>query len=122
MAQAVAEVMTVEKKVVRKVLMAVPPLTFSISVEHVPEDNGYGAWCEEMKAVGWGKTMEKALNELSEEMWEFAEVLVEMSKREASIKDLSLPYARFLLSLGSPEMCAQFWGCDRNGLHLRPVP
>ena len=103
MAQATAGVITVEQKVIRKVLTTDPPLTFTISVEYVPEDNGYGAWCEEMRAAGWGETMEEALNELAEEMWEFAEVLVEMAERDPSINDPSLLHARYLVSLGSPE-------------------
>ncbi|MCS7263616.1 MAG: hypothetical protein NZ805_02145 [Armatimonadetes bacterium] len=113
MAQLVDEVITVEQKVTRKVLTTDPPLTFTISIEYVPEDKGYGAWCEEMRASGWGETIEEALNELAEEMWEFAEILVEMSERSPSIKDPSLSHARFLFSLGSPEK-------ERSILGLRP--
>lgn len=54
-----AGVITVEQRVVRKVLTTDPPLTFTITVEYVPEDNGFGAWCEEMEAAGWAKQWRK---------------------------------------------------------------
>jgi len=89
---ALTGVITVEQRIVRKVLTTDPPLTFTITVEYVPEDNGFGAWCEEMEAAGWGETLEEALNELAEEMWDFAEVLVERAKKVTpKHKPLELP-------------------------------
>jgi predicted RNase H-like HicB family nuclease len=107
---ALTGVITVEQRIVRKVLTTDPPLTFTITVEYVPEDNGFGAWCEEMEAAGWGETLEEALNELAEEMWDFAEVLVELSERDQKVKDPSLSHARYLLSLGSLEKVRKLVG------------
>jgi predicted RNase H-like HicB family nuclease len=107
---ALTGVITVEQRIVRKVLTTDPPLTFTITVEYVPEDNGFGAWCEEMEAAGWGETLEEALNELAEEMWDFAEVLVEDHDNDPTLRDPRIIHARYLLSLGSLEKVKRLVG------------
>lgn len=103
-------VITVEQRTVRKVLTTATPLTFTITVEYVPEDNGFGAWCEEMEAAGWGETMEEALSELAEEMWDFAEVLVEDHDNDPTLRDPRIIHARYLMSLGSLEKVKKLVG------------
>ncbi len=106
----VAEVLTLSKTIVQQVRSIEPPLTFTITVEWVPEDEIYLAKCSEMKAIGWGQTIEEALDELADELWDFANVLVETAEKNANVRDPSLPYARFLLSLGSEEAVRKFLG------------
>ncbi|MFA0751393.1 MAG: hypothetical protein SLRJCFUN_001796 [Candidatus Fervidibacter sp.] len=95
--------MTLKQVVVRQVQSVQPPLTFTVEVEWLPEEGIYLARCPEMKAIGWGKTLKEAVDELADEIWDFADVLVELAQKDASVRDQSLPYARFFFSLGSPE-------------------
>ena len=105
-----AEILTLSKTVVQQVRSVEPPLTFTITVEWVPEDEIYLAKCPEMQAIGWGQTIEEALDELADELWDFANVLVETAEKKPNVRDPSLPYARFLFSLGSEEGVRRFLG------------
>lgn len=106
----VTEIFTLSKTVVQQVRSVEPPLTFTIAVEWVPEDGIYLAKCPEMQAIGWGQTIEEALDELADELWDFANVLVETAEKNPDVRDPSLPYARFLLSLGSEAGIRKFLG------------
>jgi predicted RNase H-like HicB family nuclease len=103
MAVAEATAITVKQVIIRQVQSVQPPLTFTVEVEWLPEEGIYLARCPEMKAIGWGETLEEAIDELADEFWDFADVLVESAEKDASVRDPSLPYARFFFSLGSPE-------------------
>ena len=103
MAVAEATAMTVKQIVVRQVQSVQPPLTFTVEVEWLPEEGIYLARCPEMKAMGWGGTIGEALDELADEIWDFADVLVEDHAKDPNLRDPRLPYARFFFSLGSSE-------------------
>lgn len=107
---AVTDVVTVAQTIVRQVRSVDPPLTFTITVEWVAEDGIYLAKCPEMNAIGWGETIAEALDELAEEMWDFADVLVEVAEKDPKVNDPSLPYARFLFSLGGTEKVRELLG------------
>lgn len=105
-----AEILTLSKTAVQQVRSVEPPLTFTVTVEWVPEDGIYLAKCPEIQAIGWGQTIEEALDELADELWDFAHVLLEAAAKNANVRDPSLPYARFLLSLGNKEGIRKFLG------------
>jgi len=107
---AAVDVLTLSQTIVRQVRSVQPPLTFTVKVEYVAEHDIYLAECPEMKAIGWGKTIDEALDELADEMWDFADVLVELAEKGEGTNDPSLPYARFLFSLGSPQKIREFLG------------
>lgn len=104
------ETLQFEQRVVRRVTDTDPPLRFTVEVQFVPEDNGYGARCEEMKAVGWGETLDEALDGLAEEMWDFADVLVELQSQNPNVKDEGLAHAHYIMSLGSVDKVREMLG------------
>jgi hypothetical protein len=63
-----------------------------------------------MEAAGWGETLEEALNELAEEMWDFAEVLVEDHDNDPTLRDPRIIHSRYLVSLGSLEKVKRLVG------------
>jgi predicted RNase H-like HicB family nuclease len=103
MAVAEATAITVKQVIIRQVQSVQPPLTFTVEVEWLPEEGIYLARCPEMKAIGWGETLKEAVDELADEIWDFADVLVEDHAKDPNLHDPRLPYARFFFSLGSPE-------------------
>lgn len=102
---ALSGVITLSQTITRQVRTVKPPLTFTIKEEGI-----YLARCPEMKAIGWGETMDEAIDELADEMWDFADVLMEAADKDPSVCDPSLPYARHLFSLCSPEEVREFMG------------
>jgi len=97
------EILQFEQRVARRVTDTDPPLTFTVEVEFVPEDNAYSAWCEEMKAKGWDETLDGALDDLADEMWDFADVMVEDHDNDPKMCDPRIAHARYIWSLGSVE-------------------
>ncbi len=104
------ETLQFEQRVVRRVTDTDPPLTFTVEVQFLPEDSAYLAWCEEMKAKGWGATLDETLDDLADEMWDFADVMVELQSQNPNIKDEGLAHARYIWSLGNVEKVRELLG------------
>jgi predicted RNase H-like HicB family nuclease len=102
------EVQTLEFRIVRQVKTD-PPLTFTVEMRYYPEDEGYIADCYEMDAFAWGETPEEAIENLLDVMLGFAEVMVEDLK-EYPLRDPRLPYAHFIVKLGSEEALRKILG------------
>lgn len=104
------ETLQFEQRVVRRVTDTDPPLTFTVEVQFVPEDSAYLAWCEEMMAKGWGATLDETLDDLADEMWDFADVMVEDHNNDPKMCDPRIAHARYIWSLGRVERVRELIG------------
>ncbi len=99
-----------EHRTVRKVLNTDPPLLFTVEIRYHPDEKGYSAECFEMDAVAWGETYDEAVENLLDVIFGLAETTLELLRRYPNLKDESVPYARFVLSLGSEEKLRRVLG------------
>lgn len=104
------ETLQFEQRVVRRVTDTDPPLTFTVEVQFVPEDSASLAWGEEMMAKGWGATLDETLDDLADEMWDFADVMVEDHDNDPKMCGPRIAHARYIWSLGGVERVRELIG------------
>ena len=98
-----------EFRIVRQVKTD-PLLTFTVEMRYSPEDKGYIADCYEMDAFAWGETPEEAIENLLDAMLAMAEAIEEVHAKQPQIQNPRLPYAHFIVKLGSEEVLRKVLG------------